>query len=139
MLRVLHSVSWRHHGKTSWKLARAEAMLFKYAAAPAPTSRHCAAGASDDPADGRPSGPMSFLKVYDAIASVVKSGAKTRARKDEHAQVWHPDIKDSSRAKPDEEKKAWALIVLIARALNRRMRYARCIFKTKTSVRVTDD
>src|SRR5208283_6216609 len=54
---------------------------------------------------------LSFLKVYDAIASVVKSGGKTRrAAKMNTLKVWHPDIKDFIEAKPNEERKAWALI-----------------------------
>jgi ribonucleoside-diphosphate reductase alpha chain len=60
---------------------------------------------------GSPSGPLSFLRVYDAIASVVKSGGKTRrAAKMNTLKVWHPDIKEFIEAKPTEEKKAWALI-----------------------------
>ncbi len=48
---------------------------------------------------------MSFLKVYDAIASVVKSGGKTRrAAKMNTLKVWHPDIKEFIEAKPKEEK-----------------------------------
>ena len=58
-----------------------------------------------------PAGPLSFLKVYDAIASVVKSGGKTRrAAKMNTLKVWHPDIKDFIESKQKEERKAWALI-----------------------------
>jgi ribonucleoside-diphosphate reductase alpha chain len=60
---------------------------------------------------GKPSGPLSFLRVYDAIASVVKSGGKTRrAAKMNTLKDWHPDIKEFIDAKAKEEKKAWALI-----------------------------
>src|SRR5258708_10417344 len=60
---------------------------------------------------GRPSGPLSFLKVYDQVANVVKSGGKTRrAAKMNTLQDWHPDIEEFIEAKTKEEKKAWALI-----------------------------
>jgi ribonucleoside-diphosphate reductase alpha chain len=60
---------------------------------------------------GRPSGPLSFLKVYDQVANVVKSGGKTRrAAKMNTLKDWHPDIEEFIDAKQKEEKKAWALI-----------------------------
>src|SRR5258705_4735755 len=60
---------------------------------------------------GKPSGPLSFLKVYDQIANVVKSGGKTRrAAKMNTLKDWHPDIEEFIDAKQKEEKKAWALI-----------------------------
>ena len=60
---------------------------------------------------GKPSGPLSFLKVYDQVANVVKSGGKTRrAAKMNTLKDWHPDIEEFIDAKQKEEKKAWALI-----------------------------
>ncbi len=60
---------------------------------------------------GRPSGPVSFMKGYDAYAGVIKSGGKTRrAAKMEILNVDHPDIVEFIEAKQREEKKAWALI-----------------------------
>ncbi len=60
---------------------------------------------------GRPSGPLSFMKGYDAYAGIIKSGGKTRrAAKMEILNVNHPDIIDFIEAKQKEEKKAWALI-----------------------------
>ena len=60
---------------------------------------------------GRPSGPMCFLKVYDQVANVVKSGGKTRrAAKMNTLRDWHGDIEEFIDAKQKEEKKAWALI-----------------------------
>ncbi|MGA0093821.1 MAG: vitamin B12-dependent ribonucleotide reductase, partial [Chthoniobacterales bacterium] len=53
----------------------------------------------------------SFLKVYDQVASVVKSGGKTRrAAKMNTLKDWHPDIEEFIESKMKEEKKAWALI-----------------------------
>ena len=60
---------------------------------------------------GAPSGPMSFLRVYDQVANVVRSGGKTRrAAKMNTIRDWHGDIEEFIDAKQDEEKKAWALI-----------------------------
>jgi ribonucleoside-diphosphate reductase alpha chain len=93
------------------RLAYSEAMLFKYGSgtgsdlSPIRSSREKLSGG------GRPSGPMSFLKVYDQVANVVKSGGKTRrAAKMNTLKDWHGDIEDFIEAKQLEEKKAWALI-----------------------------
>jgi len=60
---------------------------------------------------GKASGPVSFLKGYDAYAGIIKSGGKTRrAAKMEILNVDHPDIMEFIMAKQNEEKKAWALI-----------------------------
>lgn len=60
---------------------------------------------------GKASGPLSFMKIYDAVAGSIKSGGKTRrAAKMEILDVIHPDIMDFITAKTAEEKKAWALI-----------------------------
>ena len=92
-------------------LAYSEAMLFKYGSgtgtdlSPIRSSKEKLSGG------GRPSGPMSFLKVYDQVANVVKSGGKTRrAAKMNTLRDWHGDIEEFIDAKQKEEKKAWALI-----------------------------
>ncbi|MCA9485972.1 MAG: vitamin B12-dependent ribonucleotide reductase, partial [Nanoarchaeota archaeon] len=60
---------------------------------------------------GKASGPVSFMKGYDAYAGIIRSGGKTRrAAKMEILNVDHPDIMDFINAKQLEEKKAWALI-----------------------------
>jgi ribonucleoside-diphosphate reductase alpha chain len=60
---------------------------------------------------GRASGPVSFMKGYDAYAAIIKSGGKTRrAAKMEILNVDHPDIIDFIESKQKEERKAWALI-----------------------------
>jgi ribonucleoside-diphosphate reductase alpha chain len=93
------------------RLAYSEAMLFKYGSgtgtdlSPIRSSKEKLSGG------GRPSGPMSFLKVYDQVANVVKSGGKTRrAAKMNTLRDWHGDIEEFIDAKQKEEKKAWALI-----------------------------
>jgi ribonucleoside-diphosphate reductase alpha chain len=92
-------------------LAYSEAMLFKYGSgtgtdlSPIRSSREKLSGG------GRPSGPLSFLRVYDQVANVVKSGGKTRrAAKMNTLRDWHGDIEEFIDAKQREEKKAWSLI-----------------------------
>ena len=44
---------------------------------------------------GKPSGPLSFLRVYDQVANVVKSGGKTRrAAKMNTIRDWHGDVEE---------------------------------------------
>ncbi len=93
------------------RLAYSEAMLFKYGSGtgtdltPIRSSREKLSGG------GRPSGPLSFLRVYDQVANVVKSGGKTRrAAKMNTLRDWHGDIEEFIDAKQKEERKAWALI-----------------------------
>jgi ribonucleoside-diphosphate reductase alpha chain len=93
------------------RLAGSEAMLFKFGSgtgtdlSPLRSSKEKLSGG------GRPSGPLSFLKVYDQVANVVKSGGKTRrAAKMNTLRDWHGDIEEFIDAKQKEEKKAWALI-----------------------------
>src|SRR4051812_10660019 len=93
------------------RLAYSEAMPFKYGSgtgtdlSPIRSSKEKLSGG------GRPSGPMFFLKVYDQVANVVKSGGKTRrAAKMNTLRDWHGDIEEFIDAKQKEEKKAWALI-----------------------------
>ena len=60
------------------ELARSEAMLFKYGSGTGTDLSSLRSSREKLSGGGCPSGPLSFLKVYDAIASVVKSGGKTR-------------------------------------------------------------
>ncbi len=93
------------------ELAHSEAMLFKYGSGTGTDLSTIRSSREKLSGGGHPSGPMSFLRVYDSIASVVKSGGKTRrAAKMNTLKDWHPDIKEFIQAKSNEEKKAWALI-----------------------------
>ena len=93
------------------RLARSEAMLFKYGSGTGTDLSTLRSTRERLSGGGRPSGPLSFLKVYDQIANVVKSGGKTRrAAKMNTLKDWHPDIEEFIEAKQEEEKKAWALI-----------------------------
>ncbi len=92
-------------------LAKTEGMLFKFGSGTGSnlssirSSREALAGG------GTASGPVSFMKGYDAFAGVIKSGGKTRrAAKMVILNADHPDIVDFINCKVEEERKAWALI-----------------------------
>ena len=93
------------------RLATSEAMLFKYGSGTGTDLSTLRSTKEKLSGGGKPSGPLSFLKVYDQVANVVKSGGKTRrAAKMNTLKDWHPDIEEFIDAKQKEEKKAWALI-----------------------------
>ena len=93
------------------RLAMSEAMLFKYGSGTGSDLSSLRSTREKLSGGGRPSGPLSFLKVYDQIANVVKSGGKTRrAAKMNTLRDWHGDIEEFIDCKQKEEKKAWALI-----------------------------
>jgi len=92
-------------------LAKTEGMLFKYGSgtgsnlSPLRSSRELLAGG------GTASGPVSFMKGFDAFAGVIKSGGKTRrAAKMVILNADHPDIVEFINCKVEEERKAWTLI-----------------------------
>ena len=92
-------------------LAEAEAMLFKFGSGSGTDLSSIRSTREKLSGGGRPSGPLSFLAVYDSVAGVVKSGGKTRrAAKMNTLKDWHPDIEEFIDAKKTEERKAWALI-----------------------------
>ena len=93
------------------RLAMSEAMLFKYGSGTGTDLSSLRSTREKLSGGGKPSGPLSFLRVYDQVANVVKSGGKTRrAAKMNTLKDWHPDIEEFIDAKQKEEKKAWALI-----------------------------
>lgn len=92
-------------------LAKTEGMLFKYGSGTG--SNLSVLRSSKEPLSGggMASGPVSFMRGFDAFAGVIKSGGKTRrAAKMVILNVDHPDIMDFIRSKAEEEKKAHALI-----------------------------
>lgn len=92
-------------------LAKTEAMLFKFGSGTG--TNFSAIRGSDETlkGGGSASGPLSFMKGFDAFAGVIKSGGKTRrAAKMVILNVDHPDIEAFIASKTEEEKKAWALI-----------------------------
>ena len=122
-------------------LARTEGMLFKFGSgtgtnlSPIRSSKELLAGG------GTASGPVSFMKGYDAFAGVIKSGGKTRrAAKMVILNADHPDILDFINCKVEEEKKAWALIDAGYDGSFTGPAYSSVFFQnSNNSVRVTDD
>ena len=92
-------------------LAKTEGMLFKFGSG---TGSNLSALREEDAilsGGGRASGPLSFMKGFDAFAGVIKSGGKTRrAAKMVILNVEHPDISRFIGCKSSEEKKAHTLI-----------------------------
>ena len=93
------------------QLAQSEGMLFKFGSGTGTDLTPIRSKLESISGGGSPSGPMSFLRVYDQVANVVRSGGKTRrAAKMNTIRDWHGDIEEFIDAKQEEEKKAWALI-----------------------------
>ena len=122
-------------------LARTEGMLFKYGSGTGTnlssirSSRELLAGG------GTASGPVSFMKGYDAFAGVIKSGGKTRrAAKMVILNADHPDVAEFIHCKVEEEKKAWALIDAGYDGSFTGTAYSSVFFQnSNNSVRVSDD
>ncbi len=92
-------------------LAKTEGMLFKWGSGTGTNLsplREEEAGLSGG---GRASGPLSFMKGFDAFAGVIKSGGKTRrAAKMVILNTDHPDVHAFIWCKAKEEKKAHTLV-----------------------------
>ena len=122
-------------------LAKTEGMLFKFGSGTGSnlsairSSRELLAGG------GTASGPVSFMKGFDAFAGVIKSGGKTRrAAKMVILNADHPDIVEFINCKVDEEKKAWALIDAGYDGSFTGPAYSSVFFQnSNNSVRVTDE
>jgi ribonucleoside-diphosphate reductase alpha chain len=92
-------------------LAKTEAMLFKFGSGAGSNLSPIRSSKERMSGGGIASGPVSFMKGYDAFAGVIKSGGKTRrAAKMVILDADHPDVLDFIDSKMLEEKKAWALI-----------------------------
>jgi len=92
-------------------LAKTEAMLFKFGSGAGSNLSTIRSSKEKMTGGGTASGPVSFMKGYDAFAGVVKSGGKTRrAAKMVILDAGHPDVLEFIDSKLNEEKKAWALI-----------------------------
>jgi ribonucleoside-diphosphate reductase alpha chain len=122
-------------------LAKTEGMLFKYGSgtgsnlSPIRSSREVLKGG------GTASGPVSFMKGFDAFAGVIKSGGKTRrAAKMVILNVEHPDVLEFIRCKVAEEKKAHVLIDAGYDPSFNGEAYSSVFFQnSNNSVRVTDE
>ena len=92
-------------------LAKTEAMLFKGGSGTGSNLSRIRSSREQLAGGGTASGPVSFMKGFDAFAGVVKSGGKTRrAAKMVILNADHPDIREFVHSKSDEEQKAWSLI-----------------------------
>jgi ribonucleotide reductase alpha subunit len=122
-------------------LAKSEAMLFKYGSGTGTDLSTLRSSREKLSGGGTPSGPMSFFKVYDTVASVIKSGGVTRrAARMQTLKVWHPDVMDFIDCKMKEEKKAQALIAAGYEANFNGEAYSSVQYQnTNISVRATDD
>ncbi len=92
-------------------LVKTEGMLFKFGSGTGTNLSVLRSSREQLSGGGTASGPVSFMKGYDAFAGSIKSGGTTRrAAKMVILNADHPDILDFIRCKAEEEKKAWALI-----------------------------
>ena len=93
------------------RLAHTEGMLFKYGSGTGSNLSKIRSSKEQLSGGGEASGPVSFMRGFDAFAGVIKSGGKTRrAAKMVILNADHPDIEDFVECKATEERKAWALI-----------------------------
>ncbi len=120
------------------ELARSEAMLFKFGSGTGTDLSSLRSQREKLSGGGKPSGPLSFMRVYDQIAAVVKSGGKTRrAAKMQSIKDWHPDVLEFITCKQNEEKKAQTLI---AEGYDPEEAYNSVLFQNANlSVRLSDD
>jgi ribonucleoside-diphosphate reductase alpha chain len=92
-------------------LAKTEGMLFKWGSGTGTNLSSIRGSMETLSGGGTASGPLSFMRGFDAFAGVIKSGGKTRrAAKMVILNVEHPDILDFIECKAKEEKKAFELI-----------------------------
>jgi ribonucleoside-diphosphate reductase alpha chain len=92
-------------------LAKTEGMLFKYGSGTGSNLSSLRSSREHLNGGGTASGPVSFMRGFDAFAGAIKSGGKTRrAAKMVILNIDHPDVVDFIDCKAIEEKKAWALI-----------------------------
>ena len=122
-------------------LAKTEGMLFKWGSGTGTNLSVIRSSKELLSSGGQASGPVSFMKGYDAFAGVIKSGGKTRrAAKMVILNVDHPDVVDFITCKEQEEKKAWALIEAGYDSSFNGTAYSSVFFQnSNNSVRVTDD
>jgi ribonucleoside-diphosphate reductase alpha chain len=92
-------------------LAKTEGMLFKWGSGAGSNLSSIRGSMETLSGGGTASGPLSFMRGFDAFAGVIKSGGKTRrAAKMVVLNVDHPDIVDFIECKSKEEAKAYTLI-----------------------------
>jgi ribonucleoside-diphosphate reductase alpha chain len=123
-------------------LAKTEGMLFKWGSGTGTNLSPLRSQTEGLSGGGTASGPLSFMKGFDAFAGVIKSGGKTRrAAKMVILNVDHPDIIDFVECKQKEEAKAHALVAQGYDGSSPDSDAYSSIFfqNANNSVRVTDD
>ncbi len=92
-------------------LAKTEGMLFKFGSGTGTNLSSLREQNAPLSGGGRASGPLSFMRGFDAFAGVIKSGGTTRrAAKMVVLNIDHPDVEDFIHCKAKEERKAWKLV-----------------------------
>ncbi|MGA1985288.1 MAG: vitamin B12-dependent ribonucleotide reductase [Candidatus Sulfotelmatobacter sp.] len=123
-------------------LAKTEGMLFKWGSGTGTNLSTLRGSTETLSGGGTASGPLSFMKGFDAFAGVIKSGGKTRrAAKMVILNVDHPDIIEFIECKQKEEAKAHALVAQGYDGSSPDSDAYSSIFfqNANNSVRVTDD
>jgi ribonucleoside-diphosphate reductase alpha chain len=123
-------------------LAKTEGMLFKWGSGTGTNLSSLRSSTEGLSGGGTASGPLSFMKGYDAFAGVIKSGGKTRrAAKMVILNIDHPDIIDFIECKSKEEAKAHTLVAAGYDGSSPDSEAYSSIFfqNANNSVRVTDD
>ncbi len=123
-------------------LAKTEGMLFKWGSGTGTNLSPLRSSTEGLSGGGTASGPLSFMKGFDAFAGVIKSGGKTRrAAKMVILNIDHPDIEDFILCKQKEEAKAHALVAMGYDGSHPDSDAYSSIFfqNANNSVRVTDD
>jgi ribonucleoside-diphosphate reductase alpha chain len=123
-------------------LAKTEGMLFKWGSGTGTNLSPLRSSTEGLSGGGTASGPLSFMKGFDAFAGVIKSGGKTRrAAKMVILNIDHPDIVDFIECKAKEEAKAWSLVQAGYDGSSPDSEAYSSIFfqNANNSVRVTDD
>jgi ribonucleoside-diphosphate reductase alpha chain len=122
-------------------LAKTEGMLFKWGSGTGTNFSTLRGSKETLSGGGIASGPVSFMKGFDAFAGVIKSGGKTRrAAKMVILNIDHPDIVEFIECKMKEERKAHVLIEQGYDSSIDGDAYSSIFFQNANhSVRVTDD
>ncbi len=122
-------------------LTKTEGMLFKWGSGTGTNFSTLRGSRETLSGGGIASGPVSFMKGFDAFAGVIKSGGKTRrAAKMVILNIDHPDIVEFIESKVKEEKKAHVLIEQGYDSSIDGEAYSSIFFQNANhSVRVTDD
>jgi len=92
-------------------LAKKEGKLFKHGSGTGTNLSTLRGKGAPLSAGGEASGPVAFMHMYDAVASTIKSGGRTRrAAKMVLLDCDHPDIEEFVACKVEEDRKARKMI-----------------------------